>query len=106
MPTHECVSCGKCCDRDGWVVFPAQRFRALAISRGVMLDDLAARFGFVFNPLAETFSRYGRCPFFVLSRCTVYEFRPDYCRAWPHIAGEDWIENAQRRGCQGVQDDE
>ncbi len=106
MPTHNCVGCGNCCDGEGWVVFTAERFRALAISLGQTVDMLADRSGFRRYAMNEHYSRHGRCPWVVDRKCAIHDRpRPDFCIAWPHIAGEDWLENARARDCQGVVED-
>ena len=85
----DCRECGNCC-RVSQPVLNEDDVTNLAIGLSVTREALTKHFlakdedgGIVFNKLP--------CPLLKGNLCSVYEFRPDVCRSFPHLHKDEFI---------------
>lgn len=86
----DCTECGNCCRRVLPFLSKTDTER-LASGLGISVGELADRH-FEYNEEEEAFTFNRRpCPFLADDRCSVYEFRPDECRSYPHLHKDEFV---------------
>jgi uncharacterized protein len=105
----ECTGCGRCCTRgDGYVWISRSEIHALATHLEMDVNDFGRRY------LRRFEERYalvdgagGDCVFLRGKTCSIYDFRPAQCRAFPWWPAnlrspEAWKTAAD--SCEGISD--
>lgn len=105
----ECTGCGRCCTKsDGYVWTSEAEIFALAAYLGMEVNDFGRRY------LRRFEDRYalvdgpgGDCVFLRGKTCSIYDYRPTQCRAFPWWpvnlkSPEAWKEAAA--SCEGISD--
>jgi hypothetical protein len=105
----ECTGCGRCCTKsDGYVWISEEEILALAAHLGMEVNDFGRRYLRRFeNRYAFVDSPGGDCVFLRGKTCSIYEYRPTQCRAFPWWPAnlkspEAWKEAAA--SCEGISD--
>lgn len=86
----DCCACGNCC-REVLPLLNASDIARLASGLNVSEAEVITRF-LVQGEEEATFTFEKKpCPLLSGKRCTVYEFRPDDCRSFPHLNKHDFV---------------
>jgi Fe-S-cluster containining protein len=103
----ECTGCGRCCTGgDGYVWMSEGEITALAAHLGLELNEFGRRFLRRFeNRYALIDGPGGQCVFLSGKSCSIYDFRPGQCRAFPWWPAnlrspESWKKAAD--ACEGI----
>ena len=87
----DCRTCGNCC-REVSPVFSEHDVSRLATGLEVSVPRLIERY---LEPDEDENDSFmfcdSPCPMLSDGMCTVYEFRPDDCRSFPHLHGEEFV---------------
>jgi uncharacterized protein len=80
----DCTKCGNCCREALPALWPSD-VKRLATGLNLTEEQVHQRY---LEPgdQPDTFEFNAKpCPFLADNKCTVYEFRPDDCRSYPHL---------------------
>jgi hypothetical protein len=86
----DCCACANCC-REVLPVLSMFDIERLAGGLGISGEEVIDRF-LVPGEEAGTFTFNSKpCPMLLENRCTVYEFRPEDCRSFPHLHKDEFV---------------
>ena len=85
----DCCACGNCC-REVSAGLDDQDVLRLATGLDIEKDKFKKRF-LTKDEDGETIFRDLPCPFQSGNLCTVYDYRPETCRSFPHLHKDDFV---------------
>ncbi|MCI0470590.1 MAG: YkgJ family cysteine cluster protein [Candidatus Aminicenantes bacterium] len=88
-PMIDCATCGNCCTEILPIVKETD-VTNMASGLKMRSDDFKKKYLVKANDTAGYTFNSNPCPFLVKNRCTVYNFRPDDCRSFPHLHKDDF----------------
>ncbi len=105
MPGFLCTLCGDCC-RNRVIPLYEKDIKRLESAgyKGFYEPTTELEFELTGAPYKMKLKRDGSCIFLKDNLCSVYELRPDTCRRYPFIVGDDFI--LVSISCPGIRWDE
>src|SRR5690554_5747714 len=103
----ECVACGQCCSRPGYVTFSPEEFDAVATFLEMSPDALIAAYDLEVDEqgFIAFVSEHAPCPFLKDSLCSVHPVKPEQCRTypfWPELLTDLGTWQAEAKHCPGI----
>ena len=84
-----CCDCGNCC-RDVIPILQVHDVDRLAVGLSLSREEVTARF-LVTDEDGDVVFHDRPCPLLSDNRCTVYDYRPDDCRSYPHLRKDEFV---------------
>ncbi len=83
-----CRKCGQCCTGQGGIVLARHDLQRLCDFFGLAEADFISTYAVVRNSKLQLRVSGNECVFFKSGQgCSVHEYKPDICRAWPFFRG-------------------
>lgn len=84
-----CRMCGQCCQGQGGIVLSSKDINRLAAGLNLSAQKMLTSYAvYEQSKPVLTCQADGTCVFFQADRgCSIHEFKPDVCRAWPFFRG-------------------
>lgn len=103
----ECVACGKCCSRPGYVTFSEDEIAAAAAFLGMPLEALFSAYDLAIDDegLVALVTEEAPCPFLKDSLCSIHAVKPEQCRTypfWPELLTDLVTWQAEAKHCPGI----
>ncbi|MFU8805641.1 MAG: YkgJ family cysteine cluster protein [Bradymonadaceae bacterium] len=103
----ECIACGQCCRRTGFVFFTVEELDEAARHLDLEPHVVTERYGLA--PDEEGFMAgvdpEAPCPFLVGDQCSIHPVKPEQCRTypfWPELLIDTETWGAEREYCPGI----